>query len=69
MQVIERYTLTGADTLAYEATVTDPKIFTQPWKVRTTLERRKEPGARIIEDECMEGASGARHHVSPLAGK
>ena len=69
MRVIERYTLTGADTLVYEATITDPKTFTRPWKISTTLQRDKEPGFRIVEDECLEDPSGARHHVSPLLGK
>jgi len=69
MQVMERYSMTGPDTLLYEATMTDPKTFTQPWKIRVTLQRHKEPGFRIIEDECLEDATGARHHVSPYTGK
>ena len=69
MRVIERYTLTGPDTLLYEATMTDPKVFTKPWKISVTLQRHKEAGARIIEDECLEDANGVRHHVSPLGKK
>lgn len=69
MRVMERYTLTGPDTLVYEATMTDPKIFTKPWKIRVTLQRHKEPGFRIIEDECLEDANGVRHHVSPFTAK
>ena len=69
MRVIERYTLSGPDTLVYEATMTDPKIFTQPWKIRVALQRHKEPGFRLIEDECLEDANGARHHVSPIGVK
>lgn len=69
MRVMERYTLSGPDTLVYEATITDPKTFTRPWKISTILQRHKEPGFRIVEDECLEDASGARHHVSPLVGK
>jgi hypothetical protein len=30
MRVMERYTLTGPDTLLYEATMTNPKVFTRP---------------------------------------
>lgn len=69
MRVMERYTLTGPDTLLYEATITDPKVFTKPWKISVTLQRHKEPGFRIVEDECLEDATGVRHHVSPFTGK
>jgi len=69
MRVMERYTLTGPDTLLYEATMTDPKVFTKPWKISVALQRHKEPGFRIIEDECLEDANGVRHHVSPVTGK
>jgi len=31
-KVIERYTLTGGDTLWYEATIDDPGAWTRPWK-------------------------------------
>ena len=66
MRVIERYTLTDPNTLLYEATMTDSKVFTRPWKISVTLERHKEPGFRIIEDECLEDANGVRRHVSPF---
>lgn len=69
MRVIERYTLSGPDTMVYEATITDPKTFTRPWKISTTLQRQKQPGFRIIEDECVEDSSGARHHISPFVEK
>lgn len=69
MRVMERYTLTGPDTLRYDATMTDPKAFTKPWTISLTLQRHKEPGFRIIEDECLEDANGVRHHVSPVTGR
>jgi len=37
-KVVERYTPTGTDTLQYEATMTDPKVFTRPWTIRMTLQ-------------------------------
>ena len=64
MRVIERYTLTAPDTLLYQATMTDPKTFTQPWTLQVPLRRIKEPGFRLIEDECLEDAKGVRHHVA-----
>jgi hypothetical protein len=63
MHVLERYTLTGPDTLQYEATMEDPKVFTRPWTLRVNLFRHKEPGFRIVEDECEEDAQGVRRHV------
>lgn len=51
--------------LLYEATIEDPKVFTQPWKIRKPLRLQK--GIQILEDEC-EGENGRRHHV-PLLNK
>jgi hypothetical protein len=63
--VVERYRLTGPDTLEYEARIEDPGVYTRPWTLRTVLHRLKEPGVRIIEDECLEDANGVRRHISP----
>jgi hypothetical protein len=54
MQVVERYTPTSPYHLMYEATITDPKVFTRPWKIRFPLYRRIEPGARIMEFKCID---------------
>lgn len=62
LHVVERYTRTSADTLTYEATIEDPKVFTRPWKIRMPLRLQKE--GRIVEDECEEGENGVRHHVA-----
>jgi hypothetical protein len=53
LHVIERYTRTGADTLLYEATVEDPKVFSAPWKIRAELKRDTKPNARLLEYECQ----------------
>jgi hypothetical protein len=50
LKVVERYTLLDADTLQYEATMTDPKVFTRPWTIRMTLQRQKDVG--ILDYEC-----------------
>ena len=52
-----------------EAGIEDPVVYSKPWTLRTLLYRIKEPGARIIEDECLEDESGVRHHVSPYDPK
>jgi hypothetical protein len=63
--VVERYRLTGPDTLEYEAWIEDPVVYTRPWALRTVLDRVKEPRARIIEDECLDDENGVRHRISP----
>jgi hypothetical protein len=61
LHVMERYTRTNRDTLMYEATIEDPRVFTRPWKIRMPLRLQK--GIQILEDECEEGENGRRHHV------
>jgi len=65
VRIVERYRMTGADALEYEARIEDPAVYTRPWTLRTVLYRVKPAGARIIEDECLEDANGVRHHISP----
>jgi hypothetical protein len=64
LHVVERYTRTDRNTLTYEATVEDPKIFTRPWKIQMPLRLQTGPGVQILEDECVEDQNG-RHHVPP----
>ena len=53
LRVNERFTLVDADTIRYEATMSDPEDFTQPWTIRTHLYRHKDPAKRILEYECQ----------------
>ncbi len=65
IHIVERYRLIGPDALQYEARIEDPVVYSMPWTLRTVLYRVKQPGARIIEDECLEDVNGVRHHISP----
>ena len=65
VHIVERYRLIGPDALEYQARIEDPITYSVPWTLRTVLYRVKQPGARIIEDECLEDANGVRHHISP----
>lgn len=58
MKVTERFTRTSADTMDYEATIDDPKVFTRPWKIRMPLYRNKDI-VRVLEDECYLAAEEA----------
>jgi hypothetical protein len=51
-QVEERYTLVNADTLNYEVTITDPNVYTRPWKMRMPVTRQRD--VRLLEYECHE---------------
>jgi hypothetical protein len=50
LHVVERYTPLDANTLRYEATIEDPKVFTRPWTIRMALHRQ--PDAVLAEYEC-----------------
>ena len=54
LHVVERYTPLGPDTLSYEATIEDPKVFSRPWKIRMPLYRHVEKNARLMEFKCVE---------------
>jgi hypothetical protein len=56
LKVTERYTLLDANTINYEATIEDPKVFTRPWKMRMPVYRRREPNAQLMEYKCVEFA-------------
>ena len=53
LHVVERFTPIDADTIDYEATIDDPKMFTRPWTVSIPLHR--DPTYRIYEYACHEG--------------
>ena len=62
LRVTERFTRTAADTIQYEITIDDSKIYTKPWKVAFPF--TKEPGAQIFEYACHEGNYAMSHILS-----
>ncbi|HEY5616537.1 MAG TPA: hypothetical protein VIK60_01255 [Vicinamibacterales bacterium] len=52
MQLTERYSFVDRDTINYEVTVEDSKVFTRPWKMSMLLYRRKEPNVQLLEHPC-----------------
>ena len=54
MTVEERWTLMSSNHIQYEATITDPEVFTRPWKISMPLYRRMEPDARLMDFKCVE---------------
>jgi hypothetical protein len=53
LRIVERFTRTAENTLQYEATVIDPKTWTQPWKISMPLVR--DPNYQLFEYACHEG--------------
>jgi hypothetical protein len=61
LHVTERYTLQNSDTMQYEVTFEDPKVFTKSWKISMPLVRQKNK-ERLLEYQCeaeLEEATGA----------
>ena len=53
LNVVERYTPAGENVIQYEATITDPKVFTRPWNISLPLYRRLEKNAQFLEFKCV----------------
>jgi hypothetical protein len=53
LELVEKFTRTGPDTIQYEVTAIDPKTWTKPWTASFPLKR--DPGYRIFEYACHEG--------------
>jgi len=58
LHVTERFTRTGPDSLLYEATISDPMVFTKDWKIAVPMVQKTGPTARLMEYECQDLASG-----------
>ena len=59
LKVTERYTALDANTLQYQATIEDPKVFSRPWTISMPLYRRREPNMQLMEYKCVRVRRGA----------
>ncbi len=55
LKVVERFTRTAPDLLIYQATVTDPTVYTKPWTIEIPMDKAEGP---IFEYACHEGNYG-----------
>lgn len=71
LKLTERYTRTGPDTLQYEVTIEDPKVFTRPWKISMPLYRHTEKNFQLYEYECHDYLEEARQarQAAPAGAK
>jgi hypothetical protein len=59
LHLVERWTRTGPKTLAYEVTIEDPTVWTQPWTVKQDFGMQSNEENRIYyEPRCIEGNQG-----------
>jgi hypothetical protein len=66
LHVVERFTFADHDTMNWEATIEDPKVFTRPWKMNFPL-KRAAADYEMLESGCFEGERDAVHIVDGLA--
>ena len=52
--VVERFTPAGPDTVNYQATVTDPVVYTRPWTIAFPIQREQ---FELREAACHRGRS------------
>jgi hypothetical protein len=65
-QIVERFRMVNDKTMWWEATITDPRVFTRPWTMRFPgphVKRGTTPEADEfdIEDSCHEGNVDLKH--------
>ena len=58
-EVLERFIFIDANTMNYEATITDPTVFTRPWTMRVA--QRRMPDDEFWEFACHEGERDSAH--------
>ena len=55
----ERFTPVSASVIQYEATVSDPVVFTRPWTIAMPLKRN--PKGELLEVACLEDNQDLLH--------
>jgi hypothetical protein len=62
LHVVERFTPADANTINYEVTIDDPKVYTRPWKVAIPLTR--DSNYQMYEYSCQEGNYAVPNELS-----
>ena len=60
--MVERFTMTGPDTIVYEVTYSDPVVYTAPWTARLDWQRNED--YQIFEYACHEGNVQIRGYIN-----
>jgi hypothetical protein len=59
--IVERYTMTDANTIRYEAIVEDSSVYTRRFKMTFNIERVTEKGFEVLESACHEDNQDLEH--------
>ncbi|MEO5926761.1 MAG: hypothetical protein ABIR70_23305 [Bryobacteraceae bacterium] len=69
IKVVERFTMKDLNRIDYEATITDPTIYTRPWKIAGNLGRHDDPKMELMEFACHEGNIDLDHYPESQGGR
>ena len=69
IHIVERYTPVDSNTINYEATIDDSKVFTKPWKIAFALGRNRDPNYEQLEFACVEGEQDLQHYTEGEGAK
>jgi len=56
--IVERFTPVDGVTINYQATVTDPMVYTQPWTIAYPMKKQQD---ELLEDACLEDNQDLPH--------
>ena len=73
VHVVERWTMFDKNVVHYQATITDPKVYTRPWTMVVGWKRETDPDFEMLENACWEGVSQGgleriEHGLKPYRG-
>lgn len=69
IHVVERFTMKDLNRIDYEATITDPSIYTRPFKIAGNLGRHDDPNYELMEFACHEGNIDLDHYTEGEGGR
>jgi hypothetical protein len=75
LHVTEKFIPQDMNTIVYEATMTDPDIYTQPWTARWNINRNRQTTMsdghpyEQMEFGCIEGNTDLQHYTEDKGGK
>jgi hypothetical protein len=69
LHVVERYTPVDANTIHYQATLDDPKVFTRPFTIAFDIGRNPQADYQQMEFACVEGEKDLQHYTESEGAK